>query len=218
MKTRIIVWSLFAVLCLRAYETLTTRPVAMAPKVITRALDASVLLRMKTYKDQNGHRMRGGCSGTYVDPTHILTAAHCFELPIEYVWARGPNESVGYPVHVIRLSAAKDLALLEVPYSHPYVRLAKLPKRGYSIFNIGSPLDFEFVVSEGIVGAINYHAHGFTSHYLITTAMINPGSSGGGAFNTKGELVGVNTMTVGFFGWQGISLAVGIDDVKEFLR
>lgn len=33
-----------------------------------------------------------------------------------------------------------------------------------------------------------------------------------------GELIGVNTMSVGFFGWSGISMAVSVEDVQEFLE
>ncbi len=47
--------------------------------------------------------------------------------------------------------------------------------------------------------------------------MCNPGSSGGGAFNESGELIGVNTMIVGIFGWTGITLTVNTETVNEFL-
>jgi len=48
--------------------------------------------------------------------------------------------------------------------------------------------------------------------------MINPGSSGGGLFSMKGDLIGVNTLAVGFLGWAGISLAVSTADIQEFLK
>ncbi len=82
---------------------------------------------------------------------------------------------------------------------------------------MGSPLIFEFVVSEGVVAAVNFTTRGYGSTYIITTAMINPGSSGGGAFNSKGELIGVNTMSTGMFGWTGISLAVSLKDIRQLM-
>lgn len=184
-----------------------------------KALNASVLLRIKSYPDAEGKRSMGGCSGTYITPTKILTAAHCLNAPIEFIWARGTKNKVGYPVRVIRKSPSQDLALLEAPYPHAYVRLGPAPKVGHSILNVGSPFNFEFVVSEGIVGALGYRVRGLKARYTVTTAMINSGSSGGGAFNTKGELIGVNTMTAGGpFGWAGISLAVSREDIQRFLN
>lgn len=208
MKTLSLLFSLL--FTVPAYPALNTRKVH-------KALNASVLLRMKTAITPKG-RGYGGCSGTYISPTQIITAAHCFTgAPVEFIWARGPNDGVGYPVQLVRLSASKDLALLEAPFPHPYVKIAKVPEKGSTLFNVGSPLDFEFVVSEGVVAMLGYRVKGLTSSYTVTTAMINPGSSGGGAFNANAELVGVNTMMVGFFGWQGISLAVSTEDIRQFL-
>ena len=47
----------------------------------------------------------------------------------------------------------------------------------------------EFLVSQGIVAQKEFTTREFKSSYIVHTAMINPGSSGGGgAFNDKGEL------------------------------
>lgn len=196
--------------------------VASVRRVIAHDMNASVLLHMKGIgiaDDGKIHKLMAECSGTYTDSKHILTAAHCFEgYNVDYIWARGPNELLGYPVYIVRLDAAKDLALLESPFSHPYVKVGKAPRLGQSIHNIGSPHGFEFVLSQGIVALSHYKVAGFIADYFVTTAMINPGSSGGGCFNAKGELIGVNTMSVGLMGWQGLSITVGVETVKEFLK
>ncbi len=192
-------------------------PATIPVKTAEKALQYSALLRMKT-RMVDGHRYMGGCSGTYVAPRVILSAAHCFTDDPEFIWARDVNQKVGYPVKLLVMWKSHDLALLEAPFDHKYAKLGKSPRQGDEVLNVGSPFIFEFVVSEGTVAAVHFHIKGFKSAYLVTTAMINSGSSGGGAFNRKGQLIGVNTMTVGMFGWNGISMAVSVEDVAEMLR
>jgi serine protease Do len=189
-------------------------------KVTQRALSASVVLHMKFVRvGSDGITKIGyaGCSGTFVSKYTILTAAHCVSNFNDKVWARGPDEKVGYPVRLVFYDRSKDLALLEAPFKHTYCKLGDMPIRGDVVLNIGSPLGFEFVPSEGIVGMTEYEAPGFKAKYLVTTAMANPGSSGGGAFSTNGSLIGVNTMIIGLFGWSGITLSVNVDTVKLFM-
>ncbi len=189
-------------------------------KAAQHALASSVLIHSKiVVKNAKGQTEKHfiGCSGTYVSPFLILTAAHCFNGVEATTWARGPYESVGYPVHLVYWDKKADLALLDAPFGHPYVKIGSVPKWGDKVINIGSPYDFEFVQSEGTVGPVAYYASGFNSSYLVTTAMANPGSSGGGAFNVAGELVGVNTMVIGAFGWSGITMAVNTNSIRQFM-
>lgn len=191
-------------------------------KIANKALEASVLIRMKAkIKDKQGkeHTLLGGCSGTFVSKDEILSAAHCFDSNhITNIWVRDINGK-SYSAEVIKLDVGHDLSLLRIPaLHHKYVKLGKHLKVGEEIINVGSPYFLEFLVSHGIVSAIHVEIEQFKSLYTITDAAINPGSSGGGVFNSKGELVGVNTMSLGgFMGWSGISFAVSVEDVRAFL-
>ena len=186
-------------------------------------LPASVLIRrkilnvdMKTLKVE---KEMIGCFGTYISKDIIITAAHCFSEPITInTWARGPYNDTGYPVKLIYIDTKKDLALLKAPYKHPYVKLGPLPHRGDKVMALGSPMIFEFVPSEGIVGMVSLPLNEFSGNYIIHTAMINRGSSGGGLFNEKGQLIGVNTLVFGFFGWTGLSASVNAETIKVFLQ
>lgn len=189
---------------------------------VTKLLDSSVVIRAKeAMQTENGIRIGMiGCSGTFVSTNTVLTAAHCFQSPATAIWVRGPKGG-SHRAYIERLDFARDLALLNVVGpKHVAIKLAKTPPRmGEAVTNIGSPFFFEFLVSEGTVASTRLKFKEFKSHYTVTTAMINSGSSGGGAFNDKGELIGVNTMTVGgMMGWAGISLAVSLEDIKDFLK
>lgn len=193
-------------------------------KQADKVLDVSVLLRVKQYSldDDTLAIKRGmaGCSGTFVSPTEVLTAAHCFSRPTTDVWVRG-TDHVSHRANIAFLDPEHDLALLKVVKlkTHAYAKIADKARVGERVINVGSPFSLEFLVSEGIVASLRVKSDNFKSLYTITTAMINPGSSGGGAFNSDGELIGVNTMSMGGpFGWAGISMAVDIETIKGFLR
>lgn len=192
-----------------------------------RLLKASTLVRIKQVRPAvDGKPAKGvvGCSGTYVGPNLVLTAAHCFgdgNTKILNIWTRGYKERAKN-AKLVSINTELDLALLEVSTGtvHSFVRVArKVPHVGEQVISVGSPFSLEFLLSEGIVAAPYFKSKRLDGQYLIHTGMINPGSSGGGAFNAMGELIGVNTMVIGgFFGWAGISVAVEQSIVSEFLR
>lgn len=214
---------------LKTYVTLmlllfTPKTQVLSLKQVDKVLDTSVLIRIKGfYTTEQGIEkpFMGGCSGTYIAEEKILTAAHCFEERVTNIWIRDyMGES--HKTLLLKKDKQKDLALLlveDLEEDHAFANIARHTRLGEQVVSVGTPFALEFLVSEGIVSKVDYKAREFTGRYLIHTGMINPGSSGGGAFNEQGELIGVNTMTVGgLFGWAGISMAVDSQTIKEFLQ
>lgn len=201
------------------------KPALVTAPQVANVLDTSVLIRAKQYNvnsyTSNVNTFKIGCSGTYISSNTVLTAAHCFSDPTTEIWVRDYKQNKGIKAYLFKMDVKRDLAVLKVKGQkpHKYAVLAKSVSLGEQIINVGSPFRFEFLLSEGIVAALNVKVKEYKSTYMVTTAMINAGSSGGGAFNTAGELVGVNTMTVGGpFGWAGISMTVDLKSVQEFLK
>lgn len=190
---------------------------------VQKALAPAVLLHIKALQvDEETlktRRILAGCSGTFITSGTVLTAAHCFPGTVLNIWVKDINNKV-YEGKLVKLDPPHDLALVSVIYKQPhtYVQLAKSVRVGEKIVNVGAPFGLGIMISEGIVARLGLKFKPFTGTYILQTAMINAGSSGGAALNEAGELIGVNTLGIGaMFGWAGISGTVDLATVKQFL-
>jgi serine protease Do len=76
---------------------------------------------------------------------------------------------------------------------------------------IGNPFQLSGTVTLGIVSTVNRSAAqiGGNTDFIQTDAAINPGNSGGALINSRGELIGINTMIYSETGgYQGIGFAI----------
>jgi serine protease Do len=82
---------------------------------------------------------------------------------------------------------------------------------GQLVMAVGNPFRLEQSVSMGVVSAINRSLtlpNGVMLEGMLQTdAAINPGNSGGPLINTRGQVVGLNTLVLPYA--QGIGFAVG---------
>lgn len=92
---------------------------------------------------------------------------------------------------------------------------------------IGNPLGKQFAdtVTIGVVSALNRELEGTSIVKMMQTdAAINSGNSGGGLFNTKGELIGIPSLKYSSNGIQdtasieGIAMAIPVDVVKPIVE
>ena len=81
--------------------------------------------------------------------------------------------------------------------------------KGSRVVAIGSPLGLLNIVSEGIYSGIVIDE----TEYILFTAAISSGSSGGALFNENGEVIGVTAAT--YTKGQNLNLAVPIEKVAE---
>jgi S1-C subfamily serine protease len=78
---------------------------------------------------------------------------------------------------------------------------------GETVYAIGNPLRLDRTLSDGLLSARRVIGE---LRYLQTTAAISPGSSGGGLFDGRGNLIGVTTFTAK--GAQNINFAIPAED------
>lgn len=81
---------------------------------------------------------------------------------------------------------------------------------------IGAPYSFDNTVTVGIVSNIGRHVRGDSYlTFIQTDVAINPGNSGGPLFNTRGEVIGINSQIFSSSGgYQGIAFAIPINTAK----
>jgi S1-C subfamily serine protease len=122
-----------------------------------------------------------------------------------------------------------DIALLKIDTEDklPYSTFADsdVVKVGEWVLAVGNPYNLTSTVTAGIVSAKarNLDTTGIQS-FIQTDAAVNPGNSGGALVNTRGELIGINTMISSQTGsYVGYSFAIPsnitrkiIEDIMEF--
>lgn len=92
---------------------------------------------------------------------------------------------------------------------------------GEWVLAIGSPFDLQSTITAGIVSAKSRSLGAIPNQYRVesfiqTDAAVNPGNSGGALVNTRGELVGINTLIKSQTGtYMGYSFAIPSSIVKK---
>ncbi|WP_144630922.1 DegQ family serine endoprotease [Bordetella genomosp. 13] len=109
-----------------------------------------------------------------------------------------------------------DVAVLKIDASNlPVVKIGEVSglEVGEWVLAIGSPFGLENTATAGIVSAKGRSLPDDTSvPFIQTDVAVNPGNSGGPLFNSRGEVVGINSQIYSRTGgYQGLSFAIPID-------
>jgi serine protease Do len=128
-----------------------------------------------------------------------------------------------FTAKVIGKDAKTDLALIKINTKDqlPVAELgdSDTTEVGDWVLAIGNPFGFSLTVTSGIVSAKGRALGGQYDDFIQTDASINPGNSGGPLFNTRGEVVGINTAIYSRTGTSaGIGFAIPIDMVKRVME
>ena len=160
-------------------------------------------------------------SGFVIDPDgYVLTNHHVVEGAYKVMVVLSDERS--YPAQVVSTNDRPDLALLKIDAGHrlPAVRMGDSDglRIGETVIAIGNPLGLSSTVTVGVVSALNRDiSDTMIDDYIQTDAAINRGNSGGPLFNTKGEVVGVNSANISrdvSAGSIGLGLAIPSNDAR----
>ena len=93
------------------------------------------------------------------------------------------------------------------------------PKQGEHVFAVGNPMALYWSYTEGVISAIRQQdCEGREVTVYQTQTPINQGNSGGGLYNMRGELVGINTWTQDKAHAEGLSFAISAQSLVDLLR
>jgi len=121
-----------------------------------------------------------------------------------------------FQAKVLGADPRTDVAVLKIAAKNlPTVPLgsARDLKVGEWVLAIGSPFGFDNSVTAGVVSAKGRSLpdDSFVP-FIQTDVAVNPGNSGGPLFNTRGEVVGINSQIYSRTGgYQGLSFAIPIE-------
>jgi len=155
---------------------------------------------------------------------HILTNYHVIAGANRGIQVALSNKH-SYPAKVVGTDHLHDLALLKIdaPNLQP-VTLADSNDLsvGQKVYAIGNPFGLSGTMTRGIISSIRLirgEEGNPIENAIQTDAAINPGNSGGPLLNSRGEVIGINTMIAsnGADQSSGIGFAIPINTAKAVL-
>jgi len=152
--------------------------------------------------------------GYAVTNNHVVDGADKVEVTTD--------DGKTYSAKVIGTDARTDLALIKVEggSNFPFAKLSDgKPRIGDWVLAVGNPFGLGGTVTAGIVSASGRDiGNGPYDDFIQIDAPVNKGNSGGPAFNTEGEVMGVNTAIYSPSGGSvGIAFSIPASTVKSVI-
>jgi S1-C subfamily serine protease len=166
---------------------------------------------------------QGAGSGFVIDGEgHILTNYHVVENARQVEVTTSDKKK--YKAQIVGTDPAHDLAVIQIPARDvPRAEIgdSKNVMVGQKVFAIGNPFGLSGTMTRGIISSIRSvrGPRGFIDEAIQTDAAINPGNSGGPLLNSRGQVIGINSMifTGGVEQSAGIGFAIPINTAKSVL-
>ncbi|OGI16646.1 MAG: hypothetical protein A2255_09725 [Candidatus Melainabacteria bacterium RIFOXYA2_FULL_32_9] len=184
-----------------------------ATQIYKQAAPATVVIR--TDDDSQG-------SGIILHPSGIiLTNFHVIEGAKKDITVKLQDGKTYKVTGIGTVNPLYDFALIKInpQRSLPIVQMGNSERLepGEEIFAISTPKGLEFSISDGIISQVKSDVM-FCPDCIQFTAPVSPGSSGGGLFNNRGELVGIIAARFPSATVQNINFATPINIIKSNLN
>ena len=197
--------------------------ISEAQRELAQVVEPSVVLVESVLDGRGGQRT--GSGWVYDADGHVVTNAHVVD-GAGTVTVQTSSGAV-LTAEIVGLDLRTDIAVLQASGDGLVAaeRSQRTPLQGELVFAFGSPFDFRFSMSAGIVSGIGRTA-GLSSidyeNFIQVDAAINPGNSGGPLCDVYGRVIGMNTAIAtgrgamlgqGQFG--GIGLAIPMEIIES---
>ncbi len=131
------------------------------------------------------------------------------------------NDDTEYTGEIIGTDSQTDLAVIKIDkdgLTPAELGDSSSVQVGEFAMAIGSPLGLDNSVTAGIVSAVNREVLDDDGNKYVaiqTDAAINSGNSGGALVNSKGQVIGINTLKLSGTGVEGVGFAIPINSTKD---
>ena len=180
------------------------------------------------YREGPVYKQEGTGSGVIISPDgYIVTNNHVIKDASEIEVTLDNKQT--YKAELIGTDPNSDVAVIKIDADNlPYLTFgdSDAVQLGEWVLAIGNPYNLGTTVTSGIVSAKGRDLKGNKriDNFIQTDAVVNPGNSGGALVDTKGQLIGINTMIFSMNGsYIGYSFAIPsnivrkiADDILEF--
>ena len=136
-----------------------------------------------------------GFKSVIVTNHHVIE--DCINPENELIVRTGFDQSGTPRVKLLRWDEENDLAIIEIDEDLPGLISAKnFADRGWWTMAMGSPLDSDFEETTVLYNSTTFGQISYVldEYWNYTSATINGGNSGGPLVNSRGELIGINTL------------------------
>ena len=156
-------------------------------------------------------------SGVIVRPNVVATNCHVVDEGGDIIVYKADEQkaATNFYATIRHADNARDFCLLDVAGLWGIaatVRKYNTLKVGEDVYNLGAPEGLDLSLSSGIISQLREFDG---QRWIQTDAAISPGSSGGGMFDSEGNLIGITTQKLVSEDAEGIGFAIPADLILE---